>query len=306
MSIRIMSLVWGDHSGSLSPMEKLVLLRMADFAADDGSSVYPSLNRIASDNSMSRRTVIRSIKSLIEKNILIKVEASSPKDYISNVYRIDISILEKLKNLPPDLPLVSQSHPSDRVSPPLVTECHPPSDRVSPNPSYKPSLININKKILSKDSIQKDSRKFYGQSTESVDNSVVRSLTPRMKAENDTSSLFEQWWDVYPKKTGKIAAHLSFRKAIREGVSAEILIQGAMLYARMKEVTGDRKYIKNPATWLNQGCWDDDHSNTKLPFEVFRKLLKAQIEKEGHIGDSAKAQYAYRMEIAKEKGEYAI
>lgn len=68
---------------------------------------------------------------------------------------------------------------------------------------------------------------------------------------------FERFWRVFPmgRKKGKKKAKDSFLKAIKE-CEAERIISRAAAYAKSRE--GQGEYVKMPATWLNQGCWDDD------------------------------------------------
>jgi len=64
---------------------------------------------------------------------------------------------------------------------------------------------------------------------------------------------FDDFWKVYPKKVGKKDAQRAWIKAIRSADPARI-IEVASRYPWNPE----RRYIKDPATWLNKGCWEDD------------------------------------------------
>jgi len=67
---------------------------------------------------------------------------------------------------------------------------------------------------------------------------------------------FNQWWKKYPHKIGKAAAFKSFERIRKAGkVSFKTLLDGLDAYIRDKPI--DRPWC-NPATWLNQGRWDDD------------------------------------------------
>lgn len=70
---------------------------------------------------------------------------------------------------------------------------------------------------------------------------------------------FEAWWVEYPKKVGKQAARKAWIK----------IKPDAALYSRIVEATKAQRtseqwrkengrFIPNPATWINQGRWDDD------------------------------------------------
>ena len=47
----------------------------------------------------------------------------------------------------------------------------------------------------------------------------------------ETSDRFEEFWNVYPKKTGKKAARAKFAAAVKAGSDADALIEGARRYA---------------------------------------------------------------------------
>lgn len=68
---------------------------------------------------------------------------------------------------------------------------------------------------------------------------------------------FAEFYDLYPKHKGRDAAARAFEKVIKRNVDPQDLINGAKRYRA--EVKGiDPRYVKHPATWLNQGCWQDE------------------------------------------------
>lgn len=74
---------------------------------------------------------------------------------------------------------------------------------------------------------------------------------------------FAEFWKAYPKKVGKEAARKAFMKV---KPSADLLQR--MLTAIQEQKQADQwrrdngQYIPNPATWLNQGRWEDEASET--------------------------------------------
>lgn len=70
---------------------------------------------------------------------------------------------------------------------------------------------------------------------------------------------FDRWWESYPHKVGKKAAYSAYRVA-RKQVDAKTLLDGVASYAKHKP--HDRPWC-NPATWLNQGRWEDQPSEAK-------------------------------------------
>lgn len=70
---------------------------------------------------------------------------------------------------------------------------------------------------------------------------------------------FDEFWQSYPKKVGKKAAFASWKR-IKPDVSLFNKIMAAVEAAKgSKQWQRDGgQYIPNPATWLNQGRWDDE------------------------------------------------
>ena len=76
------------------------------------------------------------------------------------------------------------------------------------------------------------------------------------KKKVSTSSDFDQWYSLYPKKVGKGAAAKAYAKAVKSISPAELL---AASIPRLAELAKrDPQFIPHPATWLNSGGWQDD------------------------------------------------
>lgn len=70
----------------------------------------------------------------------------------------------------------------------------------------------------------------------------------------DRIKKFAEFWEAYPHKVGKRAAILAFERVAKsKTVTFADLMAGLDRYVRK---TDDRPWC-NPATWLNQGRWDD-------------------------------------------------
>ena len=72
---------------------------------------------------------------------------------------------------------------------------------------------------------------------------------------SDYESEFLIWYDAYPKHEAKGEARKAYAKA-RGKTDADSLLAGAKRLA--DDPQRDPKYTKQPATWLNQECWDDE------------------------------------------------
>ncbi|AHB31669.1 hypothetical protein ArV2_gp59 [Arthrobacter phage vB_ArS-ArV2] len=85
--------------------------------------------------------------------------------------------------------------------------------------------------------------------------------TPSSKPSVSTD--FDTFWAQYPRKAGKIAGRKAFEKAMKL-TTLEQLLQGVELLKREtagKELT----FIPHPATWLNDGRWDDEPTTSSKP-----------------------------------------
>jgi hypothetical protein len=84
----------------------------------------------------------------------------------------------------------------------------------------------------------------------------IKKKTCARTARDTAGPPFEQWYAAYPRKKGPEAAARAYLRA-RRLVSHEVLMVATHKFAR--ECSGtDMRYVKHPATWLNQGCWADE------------------------------------------------
>jgi hypothetical protein len=88
--------VW--NCGAVDGLEKLVLLRLADHAKPDGSSVRPSVSRVAAHCGVSVRTARQQIGALQAKAILILVREENAAKMAPREYKIDVEKLTALRS----------------------------------------------------------------------------------------------------------------------------------------------------------------------------------------------------------------
>ena len=74
-------------------------------------------------------------------------------------------------------------------------------------------------------------------------------------ADEDYPIEFEQFWETYPRKTGKRKAYSAWRKARRK-TNNTFLLAKASLYAA--DPNREPGYTLTPANWLDGEHWDDD------------------------------------------------
>lgn len=79
---------------------------------------------------------------------------------------------------------------------------------------------------------------------------------PESHARAREDDAFSRFWAVYPKKVGKLAAQKSFAKVKAPVETLIAAVERQKLSSQWQKDGG--QYIPNPATWLNQGRWEDD------------------------------------------------
>lgn len=71
--------------------------------------------------------------------------------------------------------------------------------------------------------------------------------------------LFDEFWQAYPKKVGKDAARKAWDKRKVDALLSARMVQAIERQRMSDQWQKDRgQYIPNPATWLNQGRWQDE------------------------------------------------
>lgn len=100
---------------------------------------------------------------------------------------------------------------------------------------------------IGKDSIGKDSKDILSNKSGKVNHQ-----------EN-----FNRLWELYPKgrKQGKDKAFISYKKAIKEGVTTDEVIETAIEnYKKQIAIQQtELQFIKQGSTWFNQKCWNDEY-----------------------------------------------
>jgi hypothetical protein len=113
--------------------------------------------------------------------------------------------------------------------------------------------LKVNLKVISM--VEKEvKQKPTPSSSSSSSSSNIN--TPQAKPADE---LFDDFWKAYPKKQGKDLAKASFAK---RKVSKELLFHMLLAIDQQKSTDQWKKdggqFIPAPATWLNQGRWQDE------------------------------------------------
>ena len=81
---------------------------------------------------------------------------------------------------------------------------------------------------------------------------------------------FDRFWALYPNKTGKKKARESWEKIKPSEELTETILSAVAkqkLWDKWQRDGG--RYIPNPATWLNQGRWEDEPLEGDDPYQIY-------------------------------------
>jgi hypothetical protein len=93
MSVKVSALCW---LVPLPSTAKFVLIRLADFAGNNGKRVFPAIGTVANDCGLSPRAVQRAFKVLCDEGVLVLERATKGGRGHTNVYSLDLKRIEEL------------------------------------------------------------------------------------------------------------------------------------------------------------------------------------------------------------------
>lgn len=92
-------------------------------------------------------------------------------------------------------------------------------------------------------------------------NKILIHTKPQPPAERECDTdAFEGFWSAYPRKVGKAAARKAWTVALKGGATPAVIAAGLNACNDIwpGRSSPEARFIPYPATWLNQGRWQDD------------------------------------------------
>ncbi len=213
-----------------NPLRKLVLIKLADNASDQGEC-WPSYQHIADQCEISKRSVMNHIAALCESGLVKKVTRKGEKGNSSNIYLLHLdgagdSLGGSANN---SLSGAANSPGSAGVAPGGSAGDSPRTSH-----SFEPVKEPVN---------------------ESTIGASADASAPARSARQEYSPEFEQAWQEYPKRAGgnsKSAAFKAWKARIREGIKPETMLDGVKRYAAWVRATGNTgtQFVKQAATFF--------------------------------------------------------
>lgn len=271
MSVQAMSWVW-NHSQA-EGTARLVLLAIADAANREGERAWISAKTIGEMCRVTSRTAQRKIAELVAIGELEKTGSRGERQ--ANVYR-----LPKMKEGAQG----GGSEP-DRYDTPDVSRYDTPDVRqivVYDKPGQPIRQTgSADTTLLSHTPINPSSSKELHPINNAHTHEAVGERQRPAPGRVNYSPAFEQFWEAYPRKEGKLDAYNAWRSASHFN-SASHLIAAAGRYR--DNPNRDPRYTKTPTRWLNTRGWEDGPAEpprptqpTRVPGWVERAQIAEQV-----------------------------
>ncbi|MBF0808848.1 hypothetical protein E4U03_09570, partial [Rothia nasimurium] len=236
MSVQATTWVW-EHSQA-EGTARLVLLAVADAANREGERAWVSAKTISKMCRIGHRTAQRKIAELIDSGELEKMGSRGEKH--ATVYRLP-GVRENQPVRQDDVAPVRQDDvrqngvyaKSDTPLRQMEPAATPPMAHTPINPSSSKELHPIN---------NAHAHETVGERKRPAPGRV------------HYSPAFEQFWEAYPRKEGKLDAYNAWRSASHFN-NASHLIAAAGRYR--DNPNRDPRYTKTPTRWLNTRGWED-------------------------------------------------
>lgn len=94
---------------------------------------------------------------------------------------------------------------------------------------------------------------------------------------------FEEFWNLYTRKTNKQSAMKSYNAAIKKGIEHEAIITGIRKFAAEWSNWDDRQrqYIPHASTWLNGRRWEEEpehKARTSNQLTDYERAIQSAVE----------------------------
>lgn len=236
--------------------EMLLALALADHAHDDGTSIFPSIARLAAKTRQSQRSVQYQLRSMEKSGWLILVggakggrKPGSESQGRTREYRINPAWINGA-DIAPLTPPVDNQEKGANIAPfggakgaiHDVKGCNPQLERVQSATSKGATAI------APESSVNHQEPSGNRQSAHAKNGKAAK-----------PAALFERLWQAYPRKVAKADAEKAFAKLGADEALLTVLLEAIAKQSAWPEWREDGgKFIPHPATWLNGKRWLDE------------------------------------------------
>ena len=234
---------------------------------NDGGSVYMGQNLAYSDEMLATifnqpLNVVRAALSTLHNFEMIDISDNGV---------IDILNWEKHQNIDGMERIQAQNRERKRrfdLRKKVKELGYDPNDKSVPNEvkeleEYVKELSNVT--VTSGNATEEDKIRIE------EDKKRINTNTVNKLPEKDLKSDFDSIWKEYPNKKGKAKAFTSYKKAIKDGVDNQTIINGISAYKKEIDIKRtEPEYVAHGSTWFSQKRWEDDYqTNGKVINSTF-------------------------------------
>ena len=223
---------------------------------NDGGSVYMGQNLAYSDEMLATifnqpLNVVRAALSTLHNFEMIDISDNGV---------IDILNWEKHQNIDGMERIQTQNRERKRrfdLRKKVKELGYDPNDKSVPNEvkeleEYVKELSNVT--VTSGNATEEDKIRIEEDKKRINTNTVDKLQDKDLKAD------FDSIWKEYPNKKGKAKAFTAYKKAIKDGVDKQTIINGISAYRKEIEIKRtEPEYVAHGSTWFSQQRWEDDY-----------------------------------------------
>lgn len=225
------AITWAFRQPVGSPARMAVLVALANMA-DDLNACWPSQETLACMTNQCVRSVHGHLKALEQMDLIRR----QPR-YVNGRRTSDRYVLAV------DLPAtVAGSTPEDIAGSTPANPADMNADKAGRNTPLPEDIAG---------SATGKSCRVNQRTTNPKDLNTSANI-----AKIEIDAAFAAFWAVYPRKEKRLGARRDYERALGRLGDTEKILAGAVRYR--DDPNRDPTYTKQPSTWLNNDCWDDD------------------------------------------------
>jgi DNA-binding Lrp family transcriptional regulator len=258
-----------------------VLQALAEHASPTGTGAHPSVLRIQYRTGFDRATVQRALRRLEKGGLIVKdgmvesrtryklaMELRRPATDWSDLEREEdefrAAATERKRRSRSKGVTHAESVTVTHAEGVTVTHGESVTDDVTHAKSVRHAFkVRPSRTERSPNHQQPSDNQLHKDSSSAavIDEQQARAASVQTKGSSEKTDhhleAFGAFWLTYPKRKAKEAAKKAWIAAIERGVSPQRIVNAAKGYAQERR-DEDPQYTKYPATWLNNGCYDDE------------------------------------------------
>lgn len=247
-----------------------------------GNNCFPTRDKICSDLGVSKDTLSKYLKNLVESGYLIVEQAKENGKFSHNIYTLPSEIMPPNEITDTEITVSEKTVPDNSVSDELDTKIN----------NIKINNIKNNNIIKKENSKEKKKTENIADMVREHGARKALQCNKNVTQEIDKELAFEEFWKEYPKKQGKKDAQKAFSKLKLNKELFEKIMQAIKTQKNNSDwVKENGKYIPLPATWIRGERWEDEIIQTFTNSQIAENYLSAlyqqetQAENNNLIGD---------------------